>query len=204
MTLDELAARIAQVPRVRHRRIIAIAGPPASGKSTIAEQLAERIPNACVVPMDGFHLDNETLDRMGQRHRKGAAHTFDAGGFVALVRSMQKEGPVLYPLFDRTRDCVVPNASSIPADCDTVIVEGNYLLLTDAPWDALTLEWDFSVYLDVPMEVLRARLIQRWLDHGLNRQDAVNRAESNDLINAEFLGQFGERADLICPILSQN
>ncbi|MDA8746679.1 AAA family ATPase [Litoreibacter sp.] len=196
--MTELIDRIVAVPHNRHRRVIAIAGPPASGKSTVAEKLAAQIDNACVLPMDGFHLDNAVLDARGLRHRKGAPQTFDADGFVSLIRSLQTPGPIAVPTFDRDLDAVVPNGASILANCDTVMVEGNYLLLDTSPWDQLSQEWDFSIYLDVPLDILRERLIQRWLDHGFNHEDAVKKAESNDIPNAEEIVQNGFRADLNC------
>ena len=199
--MKALLDRIAQVPRKRHRRVIAIAGSPASGKSTVAQDLAAQIPNSAVLPMDGFHLDNAVLDARGLRARKGAPETFDADGFVSLVRSLQTPGVIPVPTFDRSLDAVVPNGSEIAAECDTVLVEGNYLLLQRDPWDQLRSQWDLSVALDVPLPVLRERLINRWLSHGLTQEEAVKKAEGNDIPNAEIVVQIGLEADLTYPNL---
>lgn len=198
MIPTDILTRIKTVPNSRHRRVIAIAGPPASGKSTFAAEVVEHLDDAHVLPMDGFHLDNDTLNARGMLHRKGAPRTFNGAGFVALVRRLQTPGDLRVPLFDRAHDRVIPDAATIPADCRTVIVEGNYLLLEKAPWTSLRPEWDLSVYLDVPIEILRQRLVRRWLDHGFNHEDAVKKAESNDIPNAENVVQNGFEADLIC------
>ena len=196
MTLDDLVARIAKVPQTRHRRIIAVAGPPASGKSTIAEQLAAQIPNARVVPMDGFHLDNDTLDARGLLARKGAPETFDVAGLEALVRRLRTDQTLSFPTFDRTHDRVVPNGGTIGADVHTILVEGNYLLLTTAPWDRLRAHWDYTVLLDVPIQDLEARLIQRWIDNNHTPADARTRTRSNDLPNALYMQQNSAAPDL--------
>ena len=93
-------------------------------------------------------------------------------------------GEVVYPLFDRSRDLAVAGTASIEAECDVAIVEGNYLLFGEDPWQSLKPLWDLSVWLDTPEEVLRGRLLQRWLDHGHTPDEALARAERNDLPNA--------------------
>ncbi|EPX81158.1 AAA family ATPase [Litoreibacter arenae] len=190
----EILALISDLPKTQGRRLIAVAGPPASGKSTLAEQLAETLPDAAVVPMDGFHLDNDTLAERGLLARKGAPQTFDAQGFVALVRKLREPVAVSYPTFDRSRDCVVPDGGSVAPDCKTVIVEGNYLLLDAVPWDQLRDLWDVSFFLDVPLTALRERLLQRWRDHGYSEADALAKAESNDLPNAQVVLESAKNA----------
>lgn len=188
--LDNLAEKILEVPS-SGRRLVALAGAPASGKSTMAEALAAVLDRAGatsqVVPMDGFHLDNRLLSARGLLACKGAPETFDADGFVHLVKRLKEEGEVVYPLFDRARDIAIAGAGRVVADCEVVVIEGNYLLFDADPWRALARLWDMSIRIAPPIEVLRDRLVERWIDHGLSVQAAVARAESNDLTNAKLI-----------------
>ena len=184
----ELARRITALPGGAGRRLIAIAGAPASGKSTLAGQLSEAATragrSAQVIPMDGFHLDNAILNARGLRSRKGAPETFDGQGFIALMHRLKAGGEIVYPLFERTRDLAVAGAGVIAAECDLAIIEGNYLLFDEAPWRELAPLWDLSVWLDISEDEILARTIQRWLDHGYTESAARARASSNDLENA--------------------
>ncbi|MDE0968622.1 MAG: sugar transporter [Octadecabacter sp.] len=184
-----LAERIQPLRFGPARVLVAIAGPPASGKTSLADELARRLnAQKCqtfVVQQDGFHLDNHVLVERGQLNRKGAPHTFDGSGFVHMVRRLKERVDVAVPIFDRTRDISIAGARIVPANAEVIIVEGNYLLYDDAPWFNLVSLWTLSVRLEVPMEELRARLIQRWLGHGLSRTAATRRATSNDVPNAQ-------------------
>ena len=187
--INTLADRIYALNATQERVILAIAGAPGSGKSTLAGELSRRLtaqkqPNM-VVPMDGFHLDNAILDARGLRPRKGAPETFDSAGLLRLIKALKAKDDVVAPLFDRPRDLAIAGAVHIPPDCPVVIVEGNYLLLDQAPWRTLASYWDITAFLDVPMPELRARLIQRWLSLNLSRTVATRRAESNDIPNAQ-------------------
>jgi pantothenate kinase len=194
---DLIYARLETRPRV----IVALAGAPGSGKSTLAAELARRVRDqrfrAEVVPMDGFHLDNAVLDEMGMRARKGAPETFDAAGFIHLIRRLRTGEEVVAPLFDRARDLAIAGAQVVSADCRIVICEGNYLLFNEYPWSALVPLWDVSARLDVPMPELRARLIQRWLSLGLSRTTATRRATANDIPNAQRVIERALPADLV-------
>lgn len=196
-----VAARVKELIKDRSRIVIAVAGPPAGGKSTFAAALAEALNAsgiaARVVPMDGFHLDNAVLRQRGLFARKGAPETFDAEAFIALVRRLKTGVATPIPLFDRHRDMSVPDADTVAADCKVVIVEGNYLLFNEPPWDQLASLWDLSVSLEVTAEELRDRLVQRWIDHGMTPEAALNRAESNDLPNAERVRNAALPADLV-------
>ncbi len=184
----QLVERVASLPLQARRRLIAIAGAPASGKSTLAAALTERLAMAgraaANVPMDGFHLDNRLLDAAGLLSRKGAPETFDADGFIALMRRLKSEESVCYPVFDRTRDLAIAGAGRVGPDCDLVIVEGNYLLFDEPPWNGLVSLWDLSIWIDTPEAVIRDRCIARWLAHGHAPGAARARAEGNDLVNA--------------------
>ena len=170
------------------RKLIAIAGAPGSGKSTLAEELAHQLgPTAAVMPMDGFHLDNDTLHAMDLFHRKGAPETFDADGFVALIKRLRDQNTVPYPTFDRDADRTVPDGGQINETTRIVLVEGNYLLLNQSPWDSLAGLFDMTVRLVVNHETLAARLITRWIDHGLSPENARDRALGNDMVNVRYV-----------------
>lgn len=187
--------QINAAPRKGLRKLVALAGPPASGKSTLAENIAQRL-NARVVPMDGFHLDNAILAKRGLVDRKGAPETIDVAGFVHMVRRLRDEQDVIYPLFDRTRDLAIAGAGHIDATCRTVVIEGNYLLHDAEIWRDLHGLWDFSIRLQVSESILRDRLIARWTDHGLSADEAAVRADGNDLRNARTMASAHLSADL--------
>ena len=187
--INLLADRIHERLQDNDRTLVAIAGAPGSGKTTLASELGRRLVSqkvpAVVVPMDGFHLDNAILEERGLRPRKGAPETFDADGFVHLINRLRENVEVIAPVFDRTRDISIAGAVAIPAKCPVVIVEGNYLMFDEDPWRSLAPLWDITAWVDTPMSTLRSRLIQRWLSLNYSRAAATRRAESNDIPNAE-------------------
>jgi pantothenate kinase len=171
------------------RQLVAITGAPGSGKSTLANELARRLNaqglKSTVVPMDGFHLDNGIIEARGLTQRKGSPETFDAPGFIRMVKALKTGGEVFAPVFDRTRDLAIAGAVAVPEDAQIVIVEGNYLMFDETPWSELAGLWDVTARLDVPMPELRARLIHRWLSLNHSRAVATRRAEGNDIPNAQ-------------------
>ena len=170
------------------RKLVAVAGPPASGKSTFAWALCDSLNKVGVhaetVPMDGFHLDNRLLDTRGLRARKGAPETFDVQGFVTLIMRLKQGEEVVYPIFDRERDQAIAGAGMVAKSCEIAIVEGNYLLFDEPVWSSLASLWDFSIWIETPLQVVRDRCIARWCTHGHTPEDARARAETNDLENA--------------------
>lgn len=196
MTPNDIAERIARTTAKGRRKLIALVGPPASGKSTLAEALAGASEGWRAVPMDGFHLDNALLIPRDLLARKGSPPSFDAAGFLHLVRRLATEEEVIYPLFDRALDKSINAAGRVGPETDTVVVEGNYLLLDHPVWRDLASLWDLTIRLDVPQDVLRERLLQRWLDHGLSRDEALEKAEANDLPNAQLIASHSLPADI--------
>lgn len=199
MTADELAGRIRDEAAGRARFVVALAGPPGAGKSTLSEALVDALGSAAVVlPMDGFHLDNAVLETRGLLARKGAPETFDAAGLaVALERVRRDDGEVVVPLFDRSLDLARAGAMVIGKEHRIVLVEGNYLLLDRQPWDALVPFFDLTVRLDAPREELERRLVRRWLDHGHDPEAARRRASGNDMPNADLVMAHSRSADIV-------
>ena len=203
--IEAVMALIDAAARSGERTLIAIAGPPGSGKSTLAEAVVEQLNAkagsetlAALIPMDGFHLDNEDLEKQGLLSRKGAPETFDAAGLVQLVRRIRSgSADIHYPLFDRTSERSLVDAGLLKAETPIVVVEGNYLLLDDSPWNALAELFDATVFLATPVEALEARLIDRWLSYGFSPEMAAEKARGNDLRNARLVLEKSLAADLL-------
>lgn len=194
----DLLARAEGQPRY----VFAIVGPPGAGKSTLAEALVAALEGlapgkAALMPMDGFHYDNAVLDARGMRPRKGAPQTFDVDGLVeALARVKRADRPVTLPVFDRDLDLARAGARIVFPETPLVVLEGNYLLLDESPWDQVAPMLDRTLFLDVPEAVLARRLVDRWLHHGLGPDAARARAEGNDLPNARLVIARSRPADL--------
>ena len=195
MTAHEMAKVILEgiksLKPKRDRNLIAIAGPPGAGKSTVAEIVTdlmnEKLMKTSLVPMDGFHLDNKTLKKANLLDRKGAPETFDVKGFTELVKNLGYKKSLRAPLFDRSSDEVVKNARKIPAEQEYIIAEGNYLLLNKDYWRDLYNYWDYKVFISVDKNILKSRLIERWLSENHTYSEAEARVLKNDLVNANIV-----------------
>jgi pantothenate kinase len=199
--LDRARALVAQ----GSRRVLGVAGAPGAGKSTVAELLGAALGEACVVvPMDGFHLAQERLDALGRADRKGAPDTFDAAGFVALLRRIREQGPgdaVVYaPRFHREIEEPVAGAIAVAPDVPLVVVEGNYLLVADGEWAGVRPLLDECWYVQPDDEARRARLIARHEAFGKPPALARQFALVSDERNAEVVAASRARADLVLQL----
>lgn len=191
--LSGVSAVMAALPDSEERLIVAVAGPPAVGKSTLAEALVETLNQdisgqAALLPMDGFHLDNLILKENGTLSRKGSPGTFDFEGFKSLLLRVRDPSKDHYaPTFDRSRDIAVAGSAIVRKEARIVVVDGNYLLLDEAPWNGLSSCFDHRVLVEAPLSELKRRLIQRWLDNGYEEEGATARAELNDIPNAQLV-----------------
>ena len=198
---SELASLIREKSGEALRYMVAIVGAPASGKSTLATNLRDALvalgETAIVVPMDGFHLDDIILNARGHRARKGAPHTYDVAGFETLLKRIKaREEEIAIPVFDRSLELSRAAADIITSQAKFILVEGNYLLLKQKPWERLKPLFDFSIYLNEPIVELEQRLIKRWLDHGFDMAYAKNWIASNDQLNIKTVVEESAAADL--------
>ena len=203
ITLDALTGRLRALP-VGHRRIVAIAGAPGSGKSTTAERLVDALNaaqpgRAALLPMDGYHYDDAVLRAMGRHPWKGAPDTFDVGGLRSMLGRLRArdEPTVAAPVFDRSIEIARAGGRLIPQSAEIIVAEGNYLLLSRSPWDSLAPFFDLRVLIDVPEDVLRDRLGARWVHYGLTPEGIRAKLEENDLPNGRAVAAESTGADVI-------
>ncbi|MGY1876374.1 nucleoside/nucleotide kinase family protein [Nocardia gipuzkoensis] len=186
------------------RYILGIAGPPAAGKSTLAQNLAVEITTAYgvgagIAPMDGFHRTSAELDAAGARHRKGQPDTFDVAGFVARLKLL-REAPlgerVPWPIYDRELHDPVPDAITF-TDQRIAVVEGNYLLLDQPGWVEVRSQLDEVWYLDAADVVIEQRLTDRHVLGGKTPEQAHTKITDSDLPNARLIAHTRDRADAV-------
>ena len=193
--------RIAQLLSSGERRILGLVGAPGAGKSTLAHALATQWPNAVqVVPMDGFHLANMELERLGRKQRKGAPDTFDAFGFIALLkrfRTQDTDEVVYAPSYERSLEEGVAGAIAVQPSTQLIVVEGNYLLLSDSPWNQVQALLDETWFVDVPQELRVGRLTQRHQQFGRSAPDAADWVQYTDEPNARRIEAERAKADVM-------
>jgi len=198
--LAALVARARQLAAAPSRRILGLTGAPGSGKSRLAGELVDALgDDAVLVPMDGFHLAEAELKRLGSHDRKGALDTFDAGGFVALLRRLREstEPAVYAPTFRRDIEEAIAGAICVPRNVPLVITEGNYLLSPDGAWSAVRGLLDEVWYLEPDDNDRMDRLVRRHMEFGRDVDTANARARGSDQRNAELIAATKVWADLV-------
>ncbi|MDC5699035.1 nucleoside/nucleotide kinase family protein [Intrasporangium calvum] len=205
MALDELVNAATALVGERRRAVLGIAGAPGAGKTTLAEAVVAGVAEVrgedwvAHVPMDGFHLADVQLDRLGARGRKGAPDTFDAEGYAHLLRRVvdDPDAWIYAPGFERTLEQPIAAAMVVPPSARLVVTEGNYLLLPEPHWErarrATTEVW----FVSGDEDLRRSRLIDRHVTFGKERQAATRWVAESDELNAALVASSAARADRV-------
>lgn len=202
-TPEELVEAARALATDGRRAFLGITGAPGAGKSTFAEFLVAALaPQAVLVSMDGFHLADSELTRLGRRERKGAADTFDAAGYVNLLRRLhaRTDAVVYAPVFDRGLEASIGSAVPVPAEVPLIVTEGNYLLADGPDWGQVRALLDECWYLDPGEEVRVGWLTARHLRYGRSESEARQRVGGSDGDNARLISQTRERATRIVQV----
>lgn len=191
--------------RANGRRIaIGLAGGPGTGKSTLAGELTTMLNavhpgSAALVPMDGFHMKHAKIEAMGQTDYKGAPHTFEGAAFASFLHHLKHAAEAVRgPGYSRKIEDVVEDAFEVGPEVRVLVVEGNYLLLTEGPWAGIKALLDYAVFIHVPRAMVETRLLKRHSQEGLFTE-ARNRAHiaRNDLPNYDLVDGSHQRADVV-------
>lgn len=202
--IEYIAAR-SEALQPNARFMLGVVGSPGAGKSTFSQQLVSELnayceaPIAVVVPMDGFHLPNKVLDERNLRALKGIPETFDSEAFVAMLAEL-REVParrVGCPTFDRSLDEPTADGLIVEPKDRVLIVEGNYLLMQEHPWKCVGELLDEIWFLDVDIETIVPRLVERHIAGGRDEAAAKVKTEETDLRNAKLIAQTKQFADRI-------
>ena len=201
--IDQLADAAIALVGERRRALLGIAGAPGAGKSTLAEALLVRVAATqgtdwvAHVPMDGFHLADVQLERLGARGRKGAPDTFDADGYADLLRRLldHPDQPIYAPGFERTLEQPIAAAVVVPPSARLVVTEGNYLLLPQPRWEAARAQLTEAWYVTTDDDARQARLVDRHVAFGKDAESAARWVRETDEANAALISSASHRAD---------
>ncbi|MGW4567471.1 nucleoside/nucleotide kinase family protein [Streptomyces sp. NPDC004561] len=206
LTFDDLLNRAHALTRDGRRAVLGIAGSPGTGKSTLAEHLVRALnadgpPWVAYVPMDGFHLADVELERLGRRDRKGAPDTFDAAGYAALLRRLREDADeVVYaPGFERVLEQPIAGVIPVPPSARLVVTEGNYLLLEQGSWARVRPCLDEVWFCEIAEDERIRRLVARHEEFGKDHETAVAWVLGTDQRNADLVAATRDRADLVVP-----
>jgi len=202
-TTEQLVALARTLVTPGRRAFLGITGAPGAGKSTLAETVVAALgDDAVLVSMDGFHLRDDELTRLGRRERKGAIDTFDVAGYLHLLRRLRdRTDAVVYaPVFDRGLEESIGSAFGVPAEVPLVVTEGNYLLADHGDWAQVLPLLDQCWFLEPGEGVRLERLVARHQRFGRSAEEAWARSTGSDGRNAELISSTRSRATLVVTL----
>ena len=198
---ESYLVRLREMLKAGSRIILGLVGPPGAGKSTVGLALRDAFRDISqIVPMDGFHLANVELSRLGRAGRKGAPDTFDSAGYVDLLKRLRVQSPdeVIYaPEFRREIEEPIAGAIPIFPETQLLITEGNYLLLEEGHWKKVPAYLDEVWYVDVDDALRIERLAARHQQFGRSRDEAIAWVNNTDEPNARLIATGKQRANLV-------
>jgi pantothenate kinase len=196
--MNSWASRLEALLARDRRVIVGVTGSPGAGKTALALQIASSIDGAVHVPMDGFHLADVELRRLGRFDRKGAIDTFDVYGYLALLQRIRQGTETVYaPAFDRDIEQPVAGSIRVEPTARLIVTEGNYLLDDDEPWPRVRQALDEVWFVDCAPDERRRRLIARHIDFGKSPERARSWVHDIDEPNAERIERVRHKADLV-------
>ena len=186
------------------RSIIGIVGKPGAGKSTVVEEIQSRFGSnaVCIIPMDGYHLSNEELIKLGRRERKGAPDTFAVSEFIELLKSVKSNYSTAhrFPIFHREIEASVADEGIVLTTSRVIVTEGNYLFSREHGWDGLFELLDYTWFIEVDDQIRIPRLIARHIEFGKTPEEAEAWVWRSDDSNAKFIDSTADRASNIIKI----
>ena len=198
---ESYLVRLREMLKTGSRIILGLVGPPGAGKSTVGLALRDAFRDISqIVPMDGFHLANVELSRLGRAGRKGAPDTFDSAGYVDLLKRLRAQSPdeIIYaPEFRREIEEPIAGAIPIFPETQLLITEGNYLLLEEGHWKKVPAFLDEVWYVDVDDALRIERLAARHQQFGRSRNEAIAWVNNTDEPNARLIATGKQRANLV-------
>lgn len=204
-SLDDAIKRIHELlASTNHRIILGIVGEPGAGKSTFANQILDAMEadTAALVPMDGFHYSNKALTGLGRRERKGAPDTFDASGFIALLKRIKTDvgDSIYFPIFHREIEESIAAEGVIKSATRLIVVEGNYLLLDAGDWAGVSSLLDECWYIVIDSKARHERLVARHQLFGKDPESARKWALGSDENNAKVIATTRNRANRLVTL----
>ena len=180
------------------RTIIGIVGKPGAGKSTVVSEIEKRFDSSevCVIPMDGYHLSNETLIEIGRRDRKGAPDTFATQEFISLIRKVKNDhtSEHRFPIFHREIEASKKDEGIVPIGAKVIVIEGNYLFSEEHNWNGVFPLLDHTWFIEIDNEVRMQRLIARHVKYGKTPEEAEYWSRGSDEANAQYIELTAHRA----------